>query len=80
MLLDEPTQGLAPEATQDMTQLIQRLAGQYTILLIEHKMHVVMAISHLISVMHFGQFIAEGGPDEIQQNEAVQEAYLGTRR
>ena len=80
MLLDEPTQGLAPEATQEMTQLIQDLAGRYTILLIEHKMHVVMAISHLISVMHFGQFIAEGGPDEIQQNEAVQEAYLGTRR
>ena len=80
MLLDEPTQGLAPEATQEMTQLIQGLAGRYTILLIEHKMHVVMAISHLISVMHFGQFIAEGGPDEIQQNEAVQEAYLGTRR
>ena len=80
MLLDEPTQGLAPEATQEMTQLIQDLAGRYTILLIEHKMHVVMAISHLISVMHFGHFIAEGGPDEIQQNEAVQEAYLGTRR
>ena len=80
MLLDEPTQGLAPEATQEMTQLIQGLAGRYTILLIEHKMHVVMEISHLISVMHFGHFIAEGGPDEIQQNEAVQEAYLGTRR
>ena len=80
MLLDEPTQGLAPEATQEMPQLIQGLAGRYTILLIEHKMHVVMAISHLISVMHFGHFIAEGGPDEIQQNEAVQEAYLGTRR
>ena len=80
MLLDEPTQGLAPEATQEMTQLIQGLAGRYTILLIEHKMHVVMAISHLISVMHFGHFIAEGGPDEIRQNEAVQEAYLGTRR
>ena len=80
MLLDEPTQGLAPEATQEMTQLIQGLGGRYTILLIEHKMHGVMAISHLISVMHFGHFIAEGGPDEIQQNESVQEAYLGTRR
>lgn len=80
ILLDEPTQGLAPEATQQMTQLIQRLAGRYTILLIEHKMHVVMAISHWISVMHFGQIIAEGGPDEIRQNEAVQKAYLGGRR
>ena len=80
ILLDEPTQGLAPEATQQMTQLIQRLAGRYTILLIEHKMHVVMAISHWISVMHFGQIIAEGGPDKIRQNEAVQKAYLGGRR
>jgi len=80
IFLDEPTQGLAPEATQQMTQLIQRLAGRYTILLIEHKMHVVMAISHWISVMHFGQIIAEGGPDEIRQNEAVQKAYLGGRR
>ena len=80
ILLDEPTQGLAPEATQQMTQLIQRLAGRYTILLIEHKMHVVMAISHWISVMHFGQIIAEGGPDKIRRNEAVQKAYLGGRR
>ena len=80
ILLDEPTQGLAPEATQQMTQLIQRLAGRYTILLIEHKMHVVMAISHWISVMHFGQISAEGGPDTIRQNEAVQRAYLGGRR
>lgn len=80
ILLDEPTQGLAPEATQQMTQLIQRLAGRYTILLIEHKMHVVMAISHWISVMHFGQIIAEGGPDKIRQNKAVQKAYLGGRR
>lgn len=80
LLLDEPTQGLAPEATQRMTRLIQRLAGRYTIFLIEHKMHVVMSISQRISVMHFGQIIAEGGPDEIRQNEAVQKAYLGGRR
>lgn len=80
LLLDEPTQGLAPEATQRMTQLIQHLAGRYTILLIEHKMRVVMSISQRISVMHFGQIIAEGGPDEIRQNEAVQKAYLGGRR
>jgi len=80
LLLDEPTQGLAPEATGRMTHLIQRLAGRYTILLIEHKMHVVMSISQRISVMHFGQIIAEGGPDEIRRNDAVQKAYLGVRR
>lgn len=77
LLLDEPTQGLAPDATQRMTQIIRRLAGRYTILLIEHKMHVVMSISQRVSVMHFGQIIAEGGPDEIRRNEAVRKAYLG---
>lgn len=80
LLLDEPTQGLAPEATQRMTRLIQGLAGRYAIFLIEHKMHVVMSISQRISVMHFGQIIAEGQPDEIRRNEAVQKAYLGGRR
>ncbi len=80
LLLDEPTQGLAPEATERMTRLIQRLARRYTILLIEHKMHVVMSISDRISVMHFGQIIAEGRPDEIRRNADVQRAYLGVRR
>ncbi len=80
LLLDEPTQGLAPEATARMTQLIQRLARRYTILLIEHKMHVVMSISDRISVMHFGRIIAEGRPDDIRRNADVQRAYLGVRR
>jgi len=80
MLLDEPTQGLAPEATQEMTRLIQRLAGKYTILLIEHKMHIVMGISDFISVLNLGQIIAEGKPDEIQNNRVVQDAYLGRLR
>jgi len=80
MLLDEPTQGLAPEATHEMTDLIKRLAGKYTILLIEHKMHIVMEISDVISVLNLGQIIAEGKPDEIQRNELVQEAYLGKLR
>ena len=80
LLLDEPTQGLSPEATQRMTRLIQGLAGRYTVLLIEHKMHIVMSISQRISVMHFGQIIAEGGPEEIRRNEEVRRAYLGARR
>ncbi|MBI3329027.1 MAG: ABC transporter ATP-binding protein [Nitrospinae bacterium] len=80
LLLDEPTQGLSPEATQQMMGLIQGLGDRYTILLIEHKMHVVFAISDRISVMHFGKLIAEGRPVEIQRNELVQRAYLGGRR
>ncbi len=80
VLLDEPTQGLAPEATQQMTQLVQRLVGRYTILLIEHKMRIVMSISDRISVMAVGELIAEGTPDEVRENRDVQRAYLGTRR
>jgi branched-chain amino acid transport system ATP-binding protein len=79
LLLDEPTQGLAPEATQHMTRLVQRLAGRYTILLIEHKMRIVMSISDRISVMAFGELIAEGTPDEVRNDPAVQRAYLGGR-
>jgi len=80
VLLDEPTQGLAPEATHEMTRLIQRLVGRYTILLIEHKMRIVMSISHRISVMAFGELIAEGTPDEVRAHAGVQRAYLGARR
>jgi branched-chain amino acid transport system ATP-binding protein len=80
LLLDEPTQGLSPEATQEMVGLIKRLGERYTILLIEHKMHIVFTISDRISVMHFGQLIAEDEPAEIQRNKAVQQAYLGVRR
>ncbi len=80
VLFDEPTQGLAPEATQQMTRLVQRLVGRYTILLIEHKMRVVMSISDRISVMAFGELIAEGTPAEVQENRDVQRAYLGVRR
>ena len=55
LLLDEPTQGLAPEATVEMTELIRKLSKKYTILLIEHKMHIVMEISKIITVLNFGE-------------------------
>lgn len=79
LMLDEPTAGLSPEETRRMIWLIKELAKRYTILLIEHKIHLVMEVSNLISVMHFGQLIAQGPPEEIQRNPAVQEAYLGRR-
>jgi branched-chain amino acid transport system ATP-binding protein len=80
LLFDEPTQGLSPEATQEMVKLIKHLGERYTILLIEHKMQIVFAISDCVSVMHLGQLIAEGPPTEIQRNPLVQQAYLGVRR
>lgn len=77
LLLDEPTSGMSPGETERTTQLIKQLAKEVAIILVEHDMEVVMSISDKISVMHQGSIIAEGKPEEIQQNELVREAYLG---
>jgi branched-chain amino acid transport system ATP-binding protein len=77
LMLDEPTSGLAPEETTKMIKLIEDIKEDYTILLIEHKMMVVMSVSKKIIVLHQGKVIAEGSPEEIQANEEVQKAYLG---
>ena len=79
LLLDEPTQGLAPEATVEMTELIRKLSKNYTILLIEHKMHIVMEISKIITVLNFGEKIEEGTPSQIKDSKRVQDAYLGRK-
>lgn len=81
LLLDEPTAGMNPHETDETTNFIRRLRSELdlTILLIEHDMRVVMGISDKVTVLDYGQKIAEGKPEEIQRNERVIEAYLGRR-
>ena len=79
LLLDEPTAGMGDQETYDITQLIRRLHkdSKLTIVLIEHDMRVVFHLADRIMVLDQGKFLAEGAPQEIAANEAVQTAYLG---
>jgi branched-chain amino acid transport system ATP-binding protein len=80
LLLDEPTAGMGDQETYAITQIIRRLhrEGNFTIVLIEHDMRVVFHLADRISVLDQGSLLAEGAPQEIAANEAVQAAYLGS--
>jgi branched-chain amino acid transport system ATP-binding protein len=79
LLLDEPTAGMNPNESEDAIKLFRRIRDEkgITILMIEHDMRVVMGISEHITVMDYGEKIAEGSPQEIRSNQRVIEAYLG---
>ncbi len=77
LLLDEPTAGMSPRETERTVNLVREFAKDVPVILVEHDMEVVMAISDKISVMHQGTIIAEGPPEEIKRNDQVREAYLG---
>jgi len=79
LMLDEPVTGMNPEETVEMMELVKRIRDRgISILLIEHDMKAVMSVCERITVLDFGRKIAEGPPNEIKQNEAVIEAYLGS--
>lgn len=77
LFLDEPTAGMSPAETEHIAKLIKGLSNRISVVLVEHDMDVVMSISDEIMVLHQGSVIAEGPPEEIQQNDMVKEAYLG---
>jgi branched-chain amino acid transport system ATP-binding protein len=79
LLLDEPTDGMNNSETGEMTDFIRKLRADLglTVLLIEHDMRVVMGISDRVTVLDYGEVIAEGSPDEVRANKRVIEAYLG---
>jgi branched-chain amino acid transport system ATP-binding protein len=77
LLLDEPTAGMSPDETRHTAALLRGLAPAITLVIVEHDMSVVMAISDRITVLHRGEVLAEGVPAEIRANRAVQEVYLG---
>lgn len=77
LLLDEPTAGMGPEETKEMVALIERLAAERTILLVEHKMKMILGLSDRILVLHHGKLIADGSPQQIQSDPEVRRVYLG---
>jgi branched-chain amino acid transport system ATP-binding protein len=78
LCLDEPTAGMSAAETHDTMALVRSIANNLTILIVEHDMQVVMELAQRITVLHYGEVLAEGTPSEIQQNPRVLEVYLKT--
>jgi|AntRauTorcE11898_2_1112593.scaffolds.fasta_scaffold00675_9 branched-chain amino acid transport system ATP-binding protein len=76
LLMDEPTAGMSPEATTETVELIEDIASDTTVVIIEHDMDIVMDISDRIAVLNEGKLLTSGTPSEVQSDKRVQEAYL----
>ena len=79
VMLDEPTAGLDTEETRTFVQLIKQVTERKTLVVVEHDMEVVFDLADRITVINYGQVLATGSPDEIQENEEVKKAYLGRK-
>jgi len=77
VMLDEPTAGMSKDETHYAVDLIRRLTEGKTVIIIEHDMDVVFSLADRITVLHLGTILASGPPDEIRENQAVKDAYLG---
>jgi len=77
LLLDEPTAGLSPAESRLMADLLRRLDPAITVLMIEHDMDIALELSEMVTVLHYGQVIADGRRDEVKANSQVREIYLG---
>jgi branched-chain amino acid transport system ATP-binding protein len=78
LLLDEPTAGMSPEETLRMTRMLEELPREITLLIIEHDMDVVSTLADRVTVLHYGELLAEGTFDEVKANQRVYEVYLGS--
>jgi branched-chain amino acid transport system ATP-binding protein len=77
ILLDEPTAGMTREETMETIRLIDRVTQDRSLLIIEHDMEVVFSLAQTISVLHYGNILASGAPEEIRNDQRVRDAYLG---
>jgi len=77
VMLDEPTAGMSVDETHTAVELIRKLTEGKTMVIIEHDMDVVFSLADRITVLHLGGILASGHPDEIKENQAVKDAYLG---
>lgn len=77
LLMDEPTAGMSPEETLVMMELIRELARERTVILVEHKMKMVMGLCNRLIVLHHGELLVDGTPEEIRNNAEVKRVYLG---
>jgi branched-chain amino acid transport system ATP-binding protein len=77
LLLDEPSAGLTKEESADVIKIVKKLGQEITVLVVDHDMDMVFELAERIIVLHYGQIIADGTPEEIQADQRVREIYMG---